>query len=186
MIRRQALIIGGSAGSLNVLLEVLPVLEPGIALTIIIVLHRKPGADSLLTNLLSMKTSIPIKEIEEKEKIETGTIYLAPSDYHLLIEKDLTFSLDHSEKVHYSRPSIDVAFESAAEVYEEKLAALLLSGANADGVEGLSQIKKRGGLVLVQDPETAAVPFMPALAKNTVNFDALLKTEEIGAYINSL
>lgn len=186
MVDHQAIVIGGSAGSLNVLLEVLPALRKNISLAIIIVLHRKPGADSLLTNILSLKTRIPVREIEEKEKIQPGVIYLAPSDYHLLIEKDYTFSLDHSEKVHYSRPSIDVAFESAADVFQEKLVGLLLSGANADGVQGLKNIKKMGGKAVIQHPDSAAVPYMPGLAQNTVNFDTLLKIEEIGSYINSL
>lgn len=182
----DALFIGGSAGSLEVLLKILPDLKADIEFAIVIVLHRKPGADEILTDLLSSRTEIPVKEIEEKMSIRKGTIYLAPSDYHLLLERDETFSLDHSEKINYSRPSIDVAFESAADVYKDKLVGLLLSGANADGVAGLLKIKKTGGRVIVQDPDSAVMSFMPGQAALYVNYDALLKIEEIADYINDL
>ncbi len=182
----EAIWIGGSAGSLDVLLKVLPRLREDIDFAIVIVLHRKPGADILLTDLLSSRTNIPVKEIEEKDPVKPGVIYLAPSDYHLLVERDSTFSLDHSEKVNYSRPSIDVAFESAAEVYKEKLVGLLLSGANADGVNGLLKIKKMGGRVIIQHPDSAKVSYMPAQAGLYVDYDALLQIEEIADWINKL
>ena len=182
----EAIWIGGSAGSLDVLLKVLPQLKEEINFSIVIVLHRKPGADMLLTDLLSSRTNIPVKDIEEKDAVEGGVIYLAPSDYHLLLEKDATFSLDHSEKVNYSRPSIDVAFESAAEIYKEKLVGLLLSGANADGVAGLLKIKKLGGRVIIQHPDSAKVSYMPAQARLCVDYDAMLQIEEIADWINKL
>ncbi len=186
MSRCEAIWIGGSAGSLEVLLKVLPQLREDIDFAIVIVLHRKPGADILLTDLLSSRTNIPVKEIEEKDTVEAGVIYLAPSDYHLLVERDATFSLDHSEKVNYSRPSIDVAFESAAEIYKENLVGLLLSGANADGVAGLIKIKKMGGKVIIQDPDSAKVSYMPAQAELYVDYDAMLQIEEIADWINKL
>jgi len=119
MRKHRALIIGGSAGSLDVLLKVLPELKRNLDFAIIIVIHRKQGTDSLLTDLLSHRTNLRVKEADEKEKILDGNVYIAPSDYHLLIEKDFTFSLDYSEKINYSRPSIDVTFQSAADAYEE-------------------------------------------------------------------
>ena len=186
MSKCEAIWIGGSAGSLDVLLKVLPLLKVNIDFTIVIILHRKPGADILLTELLSSRTKIPVKEIEEKDAAKAGVIYLAPSDYHLLIEKDATFSLDHSEKVNYSRPSIDVAFESAAEVYKENLVGLLLSGANADGVAGLKKIKKMGGRVIIQHPDSAIVSYMPAQAQLKVKYDAMLQIEEIADWINNV
>ncbi len=186
MSKCEAIFIGGSAGSLEVLLKVLPDLNSDIGFAIIIVLHRKYGADQILTELLSSRTAIPVKEIEEKDKIEKGVIYLAPSDYHLLLERDGTFSLDHSEKVNYSRPSIDVAFESAADQYKDKLVGLLLSGANADGVAGLLKIKKMGGRVIIQDPDTAVMSYMPGQAALYVNYDAKLQIEEIAGWINNL
>lgn len=186
MSKCEAIFIGGSAGSLEVLLKVLPDLNKDIEFAIVIVLHRKSGADEILTELFSSRTDIPVKEIEEKDKIEKGFIYLAPSDYHLLLERDATFSLDHSEKVNYSRPSIDVAFESAAGLYKNKLVGLLLSGANADGVKGLLKIKKMGGRVIIQDPDTAVMSYMPEQAALYVNYDAKLQIEEIADWINNL
>lgn len=182
----EALIIGGSAGSLDVLLKVLPVIHASINFPIIIVLHRKAGMDHLLTDLLSAKTSLTVKEVEEKEKIVSATIYIAPGDYHILIEKDKSFSLDASEKVNFSRPSIDVIFQSAAEVYKEKLVCLLLSGSNQDGIEGLKFVKAFGGRALIQNPDSAAVSYMPAQAALNVQIDAILEAEEMADYINRL
>jgi len=182
----EALIIGGSAGSLDVLLKVLPAIDTLINFTIIIVVHRKQGMDSLLCDLLSSKTTIKVKEVEEKEKILPRTIYIAPSDYHLLLEKDLTFSLDYSEKVNYSRPSIDVTFQSAAEVYTNKLVCLLLSGSNADGVNGLITVSSYEGETAAQDPTTAQVDYMPAQAILRANIDHVLTIDEMAAYINAL
>ena len=186
MERCGAFIIGGSAGSLEVLLKVLPNINPAINFPIIIVIHRKHGSDSLLADLLSSKTPIPVKDVDEKEKILPGVIYIAPSDYHLLIEQDYTFSLDYSEKVNYSRPSIDVTFQSAAEVYKENLVCLLLSGSNADGVVGLKYVKMWGGTAIVQDPKTAQVAYMPAQAVLNVAVDQVLNIEEISGFLNLL
>ena len=181
-----ALVIGGSAGSLEALIEVLPGLKGAMLPAIIIIVHRKVSNDYSLPNLLALKTNLPVKEVEEKEKVIPGVIYIAPADYHLLIEHDCTFSLDDSEKVNYSRPSIDITFESAAEVYGSGLAAILLSGANADGVAGLQTIKELGGLVAAQDPESAEVAYMPQQAVNRIALDRVLKTEEIATFINEL
>jgi len=168
--RYQLLVIGGSAGSLDGILQLLPAVKKLTSLAIVLVLHRRNG-ESILAHLLSERTSWPVKEVEEKEPIVAGTIYIAPADYHLLIEKDKTFSLDYSEKVHYSRPAIDVTFESAAEAYGESLVAVLLSGANADGTDGLRQVKAAGGYTIVQDPAEAVVAYMPqhAIENNTID-----------------
>jgi two-component system chemotaxis response regulator CheB len=180
----QALVIGGSAGSLEVLLKVLPNLDIIISFPIIIVLHRKSGKDSMLTDLLATKTKLPVKELEEKEKIMPGMVYIAPPNYHLLIEKNKTFSLDASEKINFSRPSIVVTFESAAEVYNKNLVCLLLSGANSDGTLGLKKIKKNGGTTIVQNPESAVVNYMPQYALENVEIDEVLNPEDIANYIN--
>lgn len=179
------LIIGGSAGSLEVLVQLLPSLHTHLNLAIVIIMHRKPG-ESLLVGLLSTKTSWTVKEAEEKEPIESRTIYIAPSDYHLLFEKDKTFSLDFSEKVHYSRPSIDVSFESAADAFGPSVIAVLLSGANADGAEGLRQVKNAGGLTIVQDPAEASVSFMPQQAIDRSRIDYIADTNSISEIINRL
>jgi len=182
----KAFIIGGSAGSLDVLLKVLPNVDVNISFPIIIVVHRKHGADSLLPVLLSTRTKLIVKEVDEKEKIVAGTVYIAPSDYHLLIEQDETFSLDYSEKINYSRPAIDVTYQTAAEVYKTKLACLLLSGSNSDGVNGLKSVKAWGGMALIQDPDSAQVAYMPEQAKLNVKIDHVLPIEAMAEFINLL
>jgi two-component system chemotaxis response regulator CheB len=162
----KVLIIGGSAGSLEVLMELLPQLDFTPTFSIVLVLHRKSAEDSTLEELISYKVSIPVKDVEDKTPLLPGFIYVAPSDYHLLFENNNVLSLDTSEKVNYSRPSIDVSFESAAEVYGPALVGILLSGANADGTEGLLAIKRAGGIIAIQMPETAQMPFMPTYALN--------------------
>lgn len=182
----EVLIIGGSAGSLEVILSVLPRLQLPLRIAIVIVVHRKYVAESSLSNLFAYKTTIPVKEIEDKDPVLPGCIYIAPVDYHLLIEADHVFSLDISEKIHYSRPSIDITFECAAEVYESKLACLLLSGANADGVNGLEAAARHGALIAIQDPSTASVPFMPELALTTLQVELVLRPEGIAGFVNGL
>ncbi len=182
----KPLIIGGSAGSLNVLLKLLPSLRDDLELTIIIVLHRKNSNDTLLSDLFSTRTTLKVKEIEDKELLKKGTIYIAPADYHILFESDGTISLDYSEKVNYSRPSIDVAYESAAIIYKENLACLLLSGASSDGTKGLIEVKKYNGKILIQDPDTAESSFMPQQAIHKLQKETVLKPEEMTGYINAL
>ena len=182
----EALLIGGSAGSLEVILKLLPGLNPALPFPVVIILHRKPGKDDILTNLLASRTKMVVKEVEEKEEMLPSTLYIAPPNYHLLIENDHTFSLDASEKVNFSRPSIDVSFESAAEVFKENLVCLLLSGANSDGTAGLKTVKEYGGMALVQNPASAVVSFMPESAIANVEVDAVLKSSEMSEYINNL
>ena len=182
----EALIIGGSAGSLDVLLKVLPAISPALSFPIIIVIHRKHGSDSLLPELLSGRTRLRVKEVDEKESIDAGAVYIAPSDYHTLIERDHSFSLDYSEKINYSRPAIDVTFQTAAEVYGENLVCLLLSGSNADGVNGLKTVKSFGGMAVIQDPATAQVSYMPEQASIHVKIDHTLRIEDMAEFINLL
>ena len=182
----KVLIIGGSAGSLEVLLDILPRLDLRSSFPIVIVLHRRSGEDTMLEDLIAYKYTIPFKEIEDKTELEPGYLYVAPSDYHLLFERKRLISLDTSEKVNYSRPSIDVAFESAADIYGKNLTGVLLSGANADGTEGLKAIKNAGGITIVQTPETAEVAFMPQNAIENISPDLILNTAAILEYINSI
>ncbi|MBS1690279.1 MAG: chemotaxis protein CheB [Bacteroidetes bacterium] len=182
----QLIVIGGSAGSLDVLLHVIPKLKADFHIPIVLVLHRMNSYDSTLTELIATKTVLKVKEVEDKEPQKEGYIYIAPADYHLLIEKDRMFSLDFSEKVNFSRPSIDITFASAADAFGEKAVCILLSGANADGVDGMQAIKNAGGLVVVQDPKTAEVSFMPAQAILNVEVDKILKIDEMAGFINSL
>jgi len=179
-------IIGGSAGSLDIILNILPLLHAGLPFPLIIVLHRKSSIDSNLSELLSTKTFLTVKEAEDKDSLSKGNIYIAPADYHLLVENDNILSLDFSEKVNYSRPSIDVTFETAAEAYKSGLVCLLLSGASSDGTEGLKAVKKFGGKVIVQNPLTAKVDYMPRHAIADVKVDHIIDATEIASLINSL
>jgi two-component system chemotaxis response regulator CheB len=182
----EMLIIGGSAGGLDVLLEILPKIKATLSYVIVIVLHRKSTADQALIELIAAKTTLPVKEVEDKEPIQKSVIYIAPADYHLLIEKTDHFALDYSEKVNFSRPSIDVIFESAAEVYGPSLTCIVLSGANNDGTEGARIIKERGGVVVAQEPETAIVPFMPESVIKNVQPTYVFNIRELTQFINSL
>jgi two-component system chemotaxis response regulator CheB len=179
-------VIGGSAGSLSVVLKIIPQLKKLTTLAVIIVFHRKQSEDNVLIDVLSTRTLFKVKEAEDKDEIRPGTIYLAPADYHLLIEKDHVITLDDSEKVNFSRPSIDVTFESASEIFGESLACILLSGANADGVEGLISAKREGSLIIVQDPEWAEVSYMPKEAVERVPVDILITPDNIAAIISEL
>jgi two-component system chemotaxis response regulator CheB len=182
----QLLVIGGSSGSLDVIIRVLPKLKSGGRPAIIIVLHRKAGESSALTELLASKTSLQVKEAEEKEVILGNTIYIAPADYHLLIEQDRTLSLDYSEKINYSRPSIDITFQTASEVYKDQLAVLLLSGANADGADGVELAESNGALIAIQDPSSALVAFMPQQALKKAKTSHILGIDAMSAFINQL
>ncbi|KGO86211.1 chemotaxis protein CheB [Flavobacterium rivuli WB 3.3-2 = DSM 21788] len=182
----KVVIVGGSAGSLEVLMKVLPQLTLMSKFALVFVLHRKSAEDSTLEELIAMKTVIPVKQVEDKTPLLPGFIYVAPSDYHLLFETHHQLSLDTSEKVNYSRPSIDVSFESAAEVYGPQLTGILLSGANSDGTNGLKVIKQQGGTVVIQDPATAEMPFMPRTALENVTPDFVLGVEELLQFINNI
>ena len=182
----SALVIGGSAGSLDVLLEIFPVLRNDIHFPIIIVVHRKASNESLLTDLLKSRTTLAVGEAEEKEFLIPGKVFIAPADYHMLIEEDRSISLDYSEKINYSRPSIDVTFQSAAEVFKEKLVCILLSGSNADGVEGLKSVNNYGGSVVIQNPNTAIMPYMPQQAVINVKPHVILDSHGMADYINKL
>jgi len=186
MRRAKLIVIGGSAGSLQVILGILSVIQQDFPLPVLVVLHRNGVFESSLEDLFASRTRAQIKEVEEKEPILPGVIYIAPADYHVLIEEDQTFSLDYSERVNFSRPSIDVTFRCASDVYEAELVCLLLSGGNADGVDGLAYVKDRGGITVVQDPASAEVPYMPQHAVNAVTVDFVVPAEEIPAFLKGL
>jgi len=152
----------------------------------LIVLHRTTQQDSLLTEVLKPRSHLKVKEVEEKELIVPGYLYIAPADYHVLIENEKTFSLDYSEKVEYSRPSIDVSFKSASDVFGSKLICILLSGANADGAAGMEFAKANGGFTIAQDPAEAVVDYMPRQAIKKKSVDLVLTTNEIADCLNQL
>ena len=183
----EVVLVGGSAGSLPVLIQLLKSLPSDFALPVIIVMHRQRNVLSELTKILS--SAIPFKNIvEPDDKLPVGSccIYIAPQNYHLLIEKDKSFSLDYSEAIQYSRPSIDVTFESVARVYKNKVAAILLSGANNDGTLGLMKVVEAGGIAIAQDPDTAEYTAMPLSAVEKVAGIKVMKPAEIGEFMNGL
>ena len=182
----ELLVIGGSAGSLSVVLKMLPLFKY-IKVPVIIIFHRKANTeDPILIDLLTSRTEYFVKEADDKDELQSNVIYLAPAEYHLLIENNRSLTLDDSEKINYSRPSIDVTFESASEVYKEKLACVLLSGANADGVKGLEAAKKRGSMIIVQDPSTAEASFMPQKAIEALLPDFILTPDNLKELFESL
>lgn len=160
----KALVIGGSAGAVSALLALLPSLPADYPLAVMIVIHLPPDGKSTLATLLHDRCRIAVKEAEDKEPIRPGTVYLAPSNYHLLVEPHFEISLSQDELVHYSRPSIDVMFESAADAYGSSLAGVILTGASRDGACGLRAIEAAGGRVFVQTPASSEAATMPQAA----------------------
>lgn len=152
---------------------------------VIVVLHLHPLQDHYFVEHYRTLSKLKVKEADEKEVIQAGYIYFAPPNYHLLVEQDKTFSFSVDEKVNYSRPSIDVLFESAANAYGTHLTGILLTGANNDGAAGLQYIKEKGGTVIVQDPNSAESPYMPSAALQVVKPDFVLDLEGIGRWLAS-
>ena len=182
----EAIVIGVSFGGMNALKFIFSALPAGFTSPIIIVQHVSAHSDNEWIKLLNEKSNLTIKEADEKEKIERGKVYIAPANYHLLIEWDKTFSLTIDERVNFARPSIDVLFESAAEAYKNKLIGVILTGANNDGAKGIKRIKEYGGLAIIQDPETAESSTMPASAiaaclygRQAIEPDYILSLEKI-------
>ena len=157
-------VIGGSAGSLEPLMQILMGLPSDLTLPVGVVLHVLPTQPSHLASVLARQVSRPVREAEDKDALEPNTIYVAPPNYHMLIERKKTIALSVDEHVNFSRPSIDVLFESAAIAFGRHTIGALLSGSNADGAEGLRRIAEAGGLAMVQRPTSAQYPVMPEAA----------------------
>ena len=179
--------IGTSLGGLNALTTLLGDLPAGLAVPIVIVQHRAivPHGGGL-TELLQDATPLMVVEAEDKMPLEPATVYLAPADYHLLIEERGVMALSTEAPVRAARPSIDVLFQTAAEAYGEALLGVLLTGASADGAEGLATVKQRGGRAIVQDPATAECRTMPAAALAATAVDYVLPLSRIGDHLVSL
>ncbi|MEK3911328.1 chemotaxis protein CheB [Paenibacillus sp. FSL H7-0331] len=182
----EAVVVGVSAGGLKALVTILAYLPADYHLPVIIVQHLLEGSDSFLVDYLNEQVSICVKEAADKEAIRPGYVYVAPPGYHLLIEDERMFSLSMDPKVNYSRPSIDVLFDSAAFVFQEKCLGIVLTGANRDGSEGLRNIKMNGGQAIIQDPATAEYNIMPLAAMSVVKVDHILALDEIGKYLLEL
>ena len=175
----EILLLGGSAGSFKLLFHIVKILPASLNKVVIIVMHRKKNFQSSIEKLFAENSNMPIREICDKDKISKNTIYIAPANYHTLIEKEHSFALDVSDALWYSKPSIDVTFESAAEIYNNRCTAILFSGANEDGAQGLLKLKNAGSLTIAQNPTDAEMPEMPKKAISINATDYVLKSNDI-------
>jgi two-component system chemotaxis response regulator CheB len=182
----QAVVVGASAGGLKAISSMLSVLPESFPLPIFVVQHIHAVSTGYLATYFARQSSLPVHEGEDKMPVVGGHVYVAPPNYHMLVEDDRTLSLSVDERVNFSRPSIDVLFESAADVYRDTLVGVILTGANADGAKGVARIRELGGLVLVQSPEEAEVPLMPTAAIEIVCPDGILTAKEIGRRISQM
>jgi two-component system chemotaxis response regulator CheB len=180
----DVLLMGGSAGSFKIIFQVVKNLTPGLNKAVVIIIHRKKNFKSEIERFFGENSLLPLKEISDKDQINKNTIYIAPANYHTLIEKAGYFSLDVSEALWYSKPSIDVTFESAADVYNKRCAAILFSGANQDGAQGMLKLRNAGSLTIAQHPLDAEMPQMPAAAMNINGASYVLRTDEIFELLN--
>ena len=183
---KHVIAIGGSAGVLDALSDILIELPSNFPYPILIVVHIPPDKKSLIANLLNEKSDLIVKEARDKETLVAGHVYFAPSDYHMMAERDYSISLSVEEPVLYSRPSIDVLFETAADSYRESLTGILLTGANADGARGLKSIFDHGGKCIVQNPKEAYTPTMPAAGQKLVPKAKVLDICDIATFLKSL
>jgi two-component system chemotaxis response regulator CheB len=181
----KIVVIGTSLGGLSALKIVLENLPADFPVPIAIVQHRHKESDNTLKQFLQQHSLLPIQEVEDKDEILASHVYLAPADYHLLVEQGY-FALSTDEPVSYARPSIDVLFESAADIYGEQVIAIILTGANQDGRQGIKKVKARGGLAIVQEPATAESSIMPEAAISAVAVDWILSLSDIAAQIVKL
>jgi two-component system, chemotaxis family, protein-glutamate methylesterase/glutaminase len=182
----RLVVVGASWGGLNALSELLQGLPDELEAAVAIVQHRRADPEpGLFATLLQRRTSRPVVEASDKEPILARHVYVAPPDYHLLVEPGF-FSLSTEERVMYARPSIDVTFESAADAYRERVIGIVLTGANADGAAGLARIKGAGGVAIVQDPRTAEAAAMPEAALGATAADAVLPLAELGPFLYGL
>ncbi|MEJ2544169.1 MAG: chemotaxis protein CheB [Calditrichaceae bacterium] len=182
----EAIVIGVSTGGMDALREIIMNLNEKFTTPILVVQHLYTQSESFLATYLNKLTHMTVKEADEKEPIELNTVYLAPPNYHLIVEEDKTISLSTDERVNYCRPSIDVLFETATDAYGENLIGIILTGANSDGAMGMLKIKENGGLLIVQDPATAEISTMPLSVIRQTDVDLVLSLKEIAEFLNRL
>ncbi|CAM5229610.1 protein-glutamate methylesterase OS=Stutzerimonas stutzeri OX=316 GN=CXK95_06030 PE=4 SV=1 [Stutzerimonas stutzeri] len=182
----EAVVIGTSAGGLAALSVLVAGLEATFRLPLLVVQHIPSGVPTQLAEIFRRKTGLHVKEADEKETVRGGTLYFAAPGYHLLVEQDTSLSLSQDDSVHFSRPSIDVLFESAADAWGERVAGILLTGANEDGAAGLEAIHRAGGLTIVQDPDEAEVDSMPRAALQRFAPDYILPLRDIHRLLREL
>ena len=184
--RIDAVVVGTSAGGVEALSVLLAALPASLHVPIFVVLHLLRQRPSLLPELLGQRCALPVREADDKEPVEPGMVYVAPPDYHLLLDKGPCIALSADEPVNHSRPSIDVLFESAADLYGARLAGIILTGANDDGAAGLEAVHRAGGITIVQDPDSALASAMPAAALQRTRVDFVLPLERIPGLLQSL
>ena len=182
----EAVVIGASAGGFEALLSILRGLPATYPMPLVAVLHLPDNHESKLAELFGYRLALQVREARDKEPLAPGTLYFAPSGYHLSIETDRSFSLSCEDRVSYARPSIDVLFASAVDAYGTALAGVLLTGANYDGAAGLAGMRVAGGLTIVQDPASAEVPTMPEAAIRRMQPDLILPLAEIRSLLCKL
>lgn len=180
----ELIVMGASFGGIEALATLLARWQPPF-LPVVIVQHLPPQQDSYLVEQFRHITTLTVQEVKNGDPIKRNTVYLAPPNYHVLIEENKTLSLSADEKIHFSRPSIDVLFESAADAYGASLIGVLLTGSNEDGSTGLAAIKAAGGLCIIQDPITALASTMPAAALKKTTVDLVLSLTDIAACLNN-
>lgn len=184
--RFEAIVMGASAGGVEAWTEILPALSNSLPVPVIIVQHISPDSDNYLPEHFNGISQISVKEAEEKEELKPSNVYFCPPNYHILIEDDRTISLSTETKVNYSRPSIDVLFESASLVFGPGLIGVLLTGSNTDGSKGLKYIQERGGICIVENPQTAKVRNMPESAIKICKPEHVLSLKMIVPLISNL
>lgn len=181
--RFETVVIGGSAGSIDALAVLLAALPASLRAAVVVVVHLPREKPSLLPRIFEPRCALPLREVHDKEPLEPGTVYFAPPDYHVLLDAGPTLALSVDDPVHFSRPSIDVLFESAADACGDRLLAILLSGANADGAQGLAAVQAAGGATLVQSPASCLMPFMPEAALARLRPDHVLPPDAMAALL---
>nr|CRH07204.1 Signal transduction response regulator, chemotaxis, protein-glutamate methylesterase [Candidatus Magnetococcus massalia] len=182
----RAIVIGCSAGGLDALERLLCPLPAEYPLPIMVVMHCSPHVEHQFHTLLNQQCQLTAVLAREKARLTPGKVFIAPPDYHLLVERSGDLSLSVDEKVHWARPSIDVLFDSAADAFGPELLAILLTGANTDGVEGLSRVIHHGGETIVQNPATAEVSYMPQAAVDAGVAQTVLDLDQLSLFLTSL
>lgn len=182
----KAVMIGGSAGSFQIVVKILASLPKTFDLPIFMCLHRLKHVRSGFVEALSIKSNLPVVEPFDKEVVRPGIVYLAPANYHMYIDADKRFSLSTEDPVNHSRPAIDLSFMTAAHTYKSKLVGIILSGANKDGARGLKYVKDLGGITIVQDPEEAQVETMPVSSMAMTKIDHKLNSDGIISFLKRL
>ena len=180
----EAVVIGVSTGGMDALRDIFMNLNEYFTMPILVVQHLYTQSENFLATYLNKLTHLTVKEADEKEQIQLNTVYLAPPNYHLIVEEDKTISLSTDERVNFCRPSIDVLFETAADAYGANLIGIILTGANSDGANGMLRIKEKGGLLIVQDPATADVSTMPLSVIKQTQVDHVLSLKDIAEFLN--